>query len=122
MPIVDIRPVVGRRDQVPAGITKAVADAIGRVLHAAPGRVWVRYAEISDQHYAENGAEIETADLPVFVTVLHSVGPEGSARAEEARALTQAVATCFGRPVERVHLEYAPPGRGRVAFGGKLVE
>ncbi len=122
MPIIDIRPVVASSHSVSAGMTQALAKAIADVLNAGPGRVWVRIAKISEEDYAENGAPIEGAELPVFVTVLHANWPIVSARAGEARALSGAVASCFGRAVERVHVEYAPPGRGRVAFGGKLVD
>lgn len=36
-------------------------------------------------------------------------------------ALTAALARASGRPAERVHLEYAPAGAGRIAFGGRLI-
>lgn len=39
----------------------------------------------------------------------------------EVLALTQAVAACLGRPPGQVHIQYAPPGSGRQAFGGTLV-
>lgn len=78
-------------------------------------------AEIHDGNYAENGASIEGNDLPVFVQVLHADWPTEEARVQEATALAAAIAICLGRQPERVHVEYAPPGRGRIAFGGKLV-
>jgi hypothetical protein len=34
--------------------------------------------------------------------------------------LTQVISEATGRPVDRVHIEYAPSAVGRVAFGGKL--
>ena len=71
--------------------------------------------------YAENGATVEDNDLPVFVRVLHADWPEEGTRSKEAAALAASVASCLGRQVEHVHIEYAPPGRGRVAFGGRLV-
>lgn len=81
----------------------------------------MRLIEISKSGYAENGEALEDNELPVFVQVLHADWPDEGARVREAEALTKAVAASLGRQVERVHIEYAPPGRGRIAFGGKLV-
>jgi hypothetical protein len=55
------------------------------------------------------------------VQVLHADTPDQGSRIQEAKALAEAVAACLGRQVQRVHIEYEPDGRGRVAFGGKLV-
>jgi hypothetical protein len=60
--------------------------------------------------------------LPLFVRILHARPPTGAALQAEVAALTTALARASGRPVERVHLEYAPAGAGRIAFGGRLVE
>jgi len=49
-------------------------------------------------NYAENGTRLAQHDLPVFVTLLLATLPEGEARANQAA------------------------GKGRVAFGGILVE
>jgi len=81
----------------------------------------VRMTELPNERYAENGTTVEDNDLPVFVHVLHADWPEEDIRFKEAEALAVAVAASLGRQVEHVHIEYAPPGRGRVAFGGKLV-
>ena len=93
----------------------------GRLLNAKTGRVWVRMTALPAGQYAENGATVEDNDLPVFVRVLHADWPEEDTRSNEAAALAASVASCLGRQVEHVHIEYAPPGRGRVAFGGRLV-
>jgi phenylpyruvate tautomerase PptA (4-oxalocrotonate tautomerase family) len=121
MPIVDVHPVVSRSHKLPSDAAQMLADSIARVLNARSGRVWVRMTELQSEMYAENGATVEDGDLPVFVQVLHADWPEEDARVKEAEALAEAVASSLRRPVERVHVEYAPPGRGRVAFGGKLV-
>jgi hypothetical protein len=47
---------------------------------------------------------------------------EGDEMKREVAALAAAVGAACHRPTEEVHLFYEPPGRGRVAFGGKLVE
>ena len=77
---------------------------------------------LNSAHYAENDAAVSTADLPVFVTVMHAHSPTEAALATEVLALTTTIAQVTGRPAERVHVEYAPPGAGRQAFGGQLVK
>jgi phenylpyruvate tautomerase PptA (4-oxalocrotonate tautomerase family) len=121
MPIVDVRPVVSASCKLPADAAQTLANEISQALSAEPGRVWVRVAEFPSEKYAENGATVQDNELPVFVQVLHADWPAQEARGKEAAALAAAVAASLGRQIERVHIEYAPPGRGRVAFGGKLV-
>jgi phenylpyruvate tautomerase PptA (4-oxalocrotonate tautomerase family) len=122
VPILDIEIV--QADGAPAsaaGLTQALADAAGRSLGATPGRTWVRLRRLPASHYAESESVVADDELPVFVTLLHARPPHGEALADEVRALTLALATCLGRAPERVHLQYAPPGAGRQAFGGELV-
>lgn len=121
MPIVDIQLVCPHGTDVPPVPAQALADALGRVWGSPPGRTWVRVQQLSSASYAENGAPVDDAGLPVFVTVLHAHPPQGEALATEALGVSMAVAECLGRPIERVHVQYAPPGAGRQAFGGRLV-
>ena len=121
MPIVDVHPVVSASRKLPENAAQTLADSISRVLNARRGRVWVRVTELPAGQYAENGATLADNDLPVFVRVLHADWPEEDTRGKEAVALAASVAACLGRQIEQVHIEYAPPGRGRIAFGGKLV-
>ena len=48
--------------------------------------------------------------------------PEGAKLASEIMELASAIAKITGRPVSCVHVEYAPAARGRLGFGGQLVE
>ena len=121
MPIIDICPVDSTSSNLPENAAQTIADSISRVLNAKTGRVWVRITELAAGQYAENGATVEDNDLPVFVRVMHADWPDEDTRSDEAAALAASVASCLGRQVEHVHIEYAPPGRSRVAFGGKLV-
>jgi len=121
MPIINVCPVVSASNELPADAAQRLADSIAHVLNVETGRVWVRLTELPDRNYAENAVVIEGDDLPVFVEVLHADWPEEAARVIEAQALAAAVAASLQRPVGRVHLEYAPPGRGRYAFGGTLI-
>ena len=121
MPILDVRPVVSLSCKLPNNAAQTLADSISQVMNAKTGRIWVRVTELPNGKYAENGTTVRDDELPVFVQVLHADWPDEGARGEEAAALAVAIAASLGRQVEQVHIEYAPPGRGRVAFGGKLV-
>ena len=122
MPIVEVLVVCKTPDKVRAVSAQALADSIGVVLQSAPGRIWVRTHTMAAAAYAENSATLDDSELPAFVTVTHSHLPEGEALAIQVQAITAAVAKCIGRSNERVHVQYAPAGAGRQAFGGKLVE
>jgi phenylpyruvate tautomerase PptA (4-oxalocrotonate tautomerase family) len=106
------------------GLAARIAEGVAEVLGARPQSVWVRlrYTPLAD--YAENGASGESGQtpLPVFVTLIKRAWADGDEMKREASALAAAVGAACHRPAEEVHLFYEPPGRGRVAFGGKLVE
>lgn len=121
MPILDIRFVAPATTPAAPPSARQLADALGPVFGAAPGRTWVRLHRHDAADYAENDAPLSDAELPVFATLLLATLPEPGPRVLQARAVCEVVARLFGRPVERVHLEYAPEGRGRVAFGGELM-
>lgn len=117
MPILDVH-WAGPPPPSPDDMAAAIANAAGDALQQAPGRVWVRLHLV---HYAENGGALAGAP-PVFVTVLHARPPTAEALRVEVALLTAAIADASARPRDRVHLEYAAPGAGRMAFGGRLVE
>ena len=122
MPIVEVAIVVSTATLLREGLAQELADACADVMNLPAGRLWLRLMPVSSAHYAENDSELTEDEFPVFVTVLHAAGPPGSTQNAEVAALSAAVAKVTDRPVDRVHIEYAPPGRGRMAFGGKLVE
>ena len=116
MPIVNIEIVAGTID---AKATQDLADGIGRAFGAEPGKLWLKVHELPGKHYAEN----DTAALhPVFVTVTASAPPEGATLRARVTQIVDVVAKHTGRPRENIHVEFAPAARGRIAFGGKLVE
>jgi phenylpyruvate tautomerase PptA (4-oxalocrotonate tautomerase family) len=121
MPILDIEPVLDAHAAADPALAQRLADAAAGVFGSAPGRVWVRLRPLPAAQYAENGAIVAEGERPTFVTVLHAQPPEGDARAEEAAALTGAIAGVLGQSAERVHVQYAAAGAGRQAFGGRLV-
>ena len=121
MPLVALRIVLAPGMSISEGLAQRVADKLGSVLGCAQGHLWVRVTTLSSQSYAENMVSLNQSDLPVFVTLLHADLPTVHERSVEVLRVSQAVAQCVGRPVEQVHVEYAAPGRGRLAFGGNLL-
>lgn len=119
MPILDVDFVGPLADSVRRSLARRIADAAGAALGSAPRSTWVRVRFVAEHEYAENDGG-EPGVWPVIVNVLEADPPEGEALAVEVRRLTDAIAAACGRPAENVHLVYAPPGRGRVAFGGRL--
>ena len=121
MPIVDVEVVCPCEVEFAKIAIRPLADALGQVFGSAPGRTWVRLRHLGAMAYAENESIVRDAELPAFVTVLHARLPGDEALAAEAAALTLAVARCLARAPDRVHVQYAPPGAGRQAFGGQLI-
>jgi phenylpyruvate tautomerase PptA (4-oxalocrotonate tautomerase family) len=121
MPILDVEIVAPDPDQgLPADLTQSLADESAKVFGGPRGTVWVKIRIISPANYAEDYGKPEDV-YPVFVSVLKSQVPEGSALEDEIRRLTQVIASVLNRPQENIHLFYQPDAAGRVAFGGRLV-
>jgi phenylpyruvate tautomerase PptA (4-oxalocrotonate tautomerase family) len=120
MPLVDVEVIgsVAARES----LARALADALGNAFRSPAGHTWVRLRFLPAEDYAENGMHPADTPSPVFVTVTAAAPPRGSALREEARRVAETVAQVIGRPLERVHVEYAPPAAGRIAFGGALIE
>jgi phenylpyruvate tautomerase PptA (4-oxalocrotonate tautomerase family) len=119
MPILDIEIVSDRTERIRGAMTQALADELGGIFGAEAGRVWVKVRTLPQEQYAENGG---SAAMPVFVAVTVSALPEGDALHARVSLLTDAVARITRRPRENVHVEFQPAARGRIAFGGRLVE
>jgi len=119
MPIVTLE-LVSDDPAPPAERVQALADALGELFGSPPGATWLRIRTVNRSHYAENGARGD-APQPVFVEVLERSVPPHDDLAERTRQIAAVVAAQLDRPVENVHVIYAPPGAGRVAFGGDLL-
>lgn len=122
MPIIDIQVVGDVSPEARAGLASRLANRCGEALGSGPMQTWVRLAFLPREQYSENCGGPADGVLPVFVSLLQFAVPEGAARHDLAGSLTKAIAGCCDRPVENVHLLFQPPGKGRVAFGGKLFE
>ena len=122
MPIADIELVCESEADFMNVSARELADALGQAFRSPPSQTWVRLHLLDSSAYAENGVIVDGSELPAFVTVLQARCPTGSALVAEVAAVTGAVAKCIARPLERVHVLYAPQGAGRQAFGGRFVE
>jgi hypothetical protein len=122
VPILHVEIIVAATDRIDPHLAAALADAAGVVFRSAAGRTWVRLRHLTAERYAENGVGPDAGVRPVFVTVLKAEHPPPEDLRREVAALTQEVARICDRPAENVHVFYAPEGKGRVAFGGSLVE
>jgi len=121
MPILDVEIVASDSiPGLPADLTQSLANVAADVFGTAQGTVRVKLRIIPFAHYAEDHGKPEGV-YPVFVTVLKSLVPEGSALEDEIYQLTKAIAAVLNCPEANVHIFYQPDGAGRVAFGGKLV-
>jgi phenylpyruvate tautomerase PptA (4-oxalocrotonate tautomerase family) len=122
MPVVTVELVAGANRALEDNLAQSLADAVGRVFNSPSGQTWVRLRSLGCNEYAENGSKVEAEELPVFVTVLKRHLPLDAELQAEVAALARAIAQVLHRPVDCVHVEYAPAAAGRVSFGGKLVE
>ena len=122
MPIVDIEMVIEPGEMPAVGLAKTLSDAAAKVFETPAGRTWVRLRALPSAQYAENGDGPAEGVRPVFVTILKSKRPTGETLREETGRLTEAIATVCGRPAENVHVLWLPEAKGRMAFGGRLVE
>jgi len=120
MPIVDIEIVLRADESVDKGMVSDLADELGDIFHTPQGGTWIKVHPLSADQYAENGGT-PTGVYPVFVSIIKSKLPSLEETQNEAAKITGAVAQICGRPSENVHVIYQPEGRGRLAFGGKLV-
>lgn len=117
MPILTVEHVTDQ--PLASDAARRIANAVAEVLEADVARVWVRLRHLPRMAYAEN--DIDVAPAPFFVEMLVRAWPSEEVRATQSTAVCTAIARTLDVKVERVHLLWAPPAAGRVAFGGELV-
>jgi phenylpyruvate tautomerase PptA (4-oxalocrotonate tautomerase family) len=124
MPMLDVTVVLRDGESLARDVgqrlAQRLADAAGPVFAAAPGTVWVTLTDVPGHHYAENGVATADTPRPVFVRITLAADAPPADRADQARRLVATLAPLLARDPSHVHLIYAPPGAGRVAFGGRL--
>ncbi|MFA6110532.1 MAG: hypothetical protein WDA75_17350 [Candidatus Latescibacterota bacterium] len=121
MPIIDIDIVLKPREELRHDLALDVANATGEALGVPPGEAWVKVRTIAPECYAESGGGPPEGVCPVFVSVVLADDGSREKRQEQADILATTIATVCGRRKEHVHIIFAPPARGRIAFGGKLM-
>jgi len=120
MPLVELE-LIGQAALNHELLARHLADALGGIFRSSPGQTWVRIRGLAATAYAENGSDLPSGTEPAFVTITKHRLPEGDALEEEARRISEVVASLCGLPQERVHIIYEPPGKDRIAFGGRVV-
>ena len=81
----------------------------------------MKLSYLSAQNYAENTGADPTV-TPVFISVILSEVSEVQVLRARVSGLTSAIAALLPANPENVHILVEPPAKGRIAFGGKLVE
>jgi len=122
VPIVTIELVEDSGSAAPGpGQLQMLCDDLGTLFASKSAGTWVKLRSLSSAGYAENAVSPAALPRPVFVEVIKAEVPAASELADEARAVCRLVADALNRPVENVHVIYAPAARGRIAFGGELL-
>lgn len=121
MPILDIEFVLSENELLPATLAQKIAEKAGEVFGSAAGGTWVKVHPVPAGHYAENTADTADKAYPVFVSILRAETPPQDRLHIEAAKLAESLAPICNRSPENIHIIYLPDGRGRLAFGGKLI-
>jgi phenylpyruvate tautomerase PptA (4-oxalocrotonate tautomerase family) len=113
---------------------QALADALGDQMGTSVAETWVSVTYLPGSGYAENRAALAgtvsgtisgttaATMAPVFAHVLRYQLPEQAQLRSDARAMADIIADHLGRPSENIHIIFEPSARGRIAFGGELVD
>ena len=120
MPIVDVEIVVKPDETIPNQMVSELADQLGEVFGSSKNGTWIKVHGIPSVYYAENEGKAEEI-YPIFVSVLKARLPDPEEMQTEVDAITGVVAQVCNRPSSVVHVMYQPEGKGRVAFGGRIV-
>jgi hypothetical protein len=120
MPIVDLEIILKPEESIPSELASELADELGRIFGSPRNGTWLKVRGTPEVFYAESGGK-EEGVYPVFVSVLKAQLPDVAEMPAEVDAIIAAVAQICKRPHSLVHVIYQPQGKGRVAFGGKIV-
>jgi phenylpyruvate tautomerase PptA (4-oxalocrotonate tautomerase family) len=120
MPLVDVEIVLKPQETLPEAMASELADKLGQLFGSPRNGTWVKVRGIDEVSYAENGGKKEGV-YPVFVTILKAKLPDSEALQTEVDAVIAAVGQICQRTPSLVHVIYQPEGKGRVAFGGRIV-
>jgi len=119
MPILELE-IVGRAEDFPTDLAQLVADSAGVALNSRPQGTWVKIAFIESSRYAENGGAVDQP--PIVAKVLQAELPDTRTLKLQIAGLTHAISAATKRQESSVHVIMEPAAKGRIAFGGTLVE
>lgn len=119
MPILQID-IVGEASSFGDDLAQRLADAAGKALESRPQGTWVKLQFVPSTNYAENGGALESN--PIIVSVIQAEPPSGEALRLQVSKLSKALSEATDHPMENVHIVIESAAKGRIAFGGKLVE
>lgn len=121
MPVINIEIVLKPDETILDEMASQFADELGTIFGSSKNGTWVKVYGITERFYAENGGK-QAEVYPVFVSVLKASLPAAAEMQREIDAIVEAVARICKRESTFVHVIYQPEGKGRVAFGGKVVK
>lgn len=122
MPIVEVEMLINPGERLKPNLAQQLADGIGEILGTPKGHTWVRLRALSRAQYAENGGHPPLDTKPIFISVLKYDLASTQKLRVEVKKLTKTIAQATGRSGENIHILYLPKGKGRIAFGGNLLE
>lgn len=122
VPIVRVKLVVQHdAERLGRDTLQTLADEFGEFFDSEPSGTWVEVEYLPVEQYAENRRELSDAMNTTLVYVLKHHLPTEEDVAREAMDLARLVSKRLQRPRRNTHIFYEPPGKGRIAFGGRLV-
>ena len=120
MPIVEVE-IVAERKIVP-GLATRLAHNLAPIFGGSARGTWVKLRRLDVSDYAEGDGGPSPEVRPVFVRILKADPPTGDELRDQIRLVTRVVGETCERPFENIHVVYQLSARGRVAFGGELVD
>ena len=122
MPIIRLKLIIqNNAERLGKDTLQTLADELGEYFDSEPSGTWVEVEYLPVEQYAENRFELRGAMKTTLVYVLKHDLPTEEEVAREAMDLARIVSKRLQRPRRNTHIFYEPPGKGRIAFGGRLV-
>lgn len=122
MPIIRLKLIVQHdTERLGKETLQTLADELGIYFDSEPSGTWVEVEYLPVEQYAENRFELPGDTKTTFMYVLKHHLPTEEEVAREAVDLARIVSKRLQRPLRNTHIFYEPPGKGRIAFGGRLV-
>jgi len=119
MPILELE-IIGAAEDYDSDLAQTVADSAAAALKSRPQGTWVKLCFTETNRYAENGGAVD--EPPIIVNVLQAEVPNGAELRTQILELTSAISAATRRSPSSVHIIMEPAAKGRIAFGGSLVE